>query len=318
MNKKINANALCAYARAAVGGGYVYGSSGQVCSLKLRESCAAANPSQKENILGLCAKWDGKRVWDCSGIFRGAWQALWQYRSGGATTIYNAWCTGPKGTIETMPDMPGVAVFRDKGGTKEHIGLYVGDGMVVDARGSSKGVLIGTVVSYSTWTHWAMLDDVDYENTLPSVEDIPALWTGYVKTKTGNGISLWETNAKKKNVIKIPDRAQVDVLGDLDGLGFAQARYSGHTGVADLQYVIPMDAEVPAQESYPATVVGVKIGLNLRTAPQLTANTLLLIPDGKTVEVFPTQQNGSFAYVLYEGRSGYCTASYLHRAEEAV
>ena len=175
MDKHINARDLCRYGLDAVGGGYVFGSSGQISTPAFRQSCAAANPSQKESILGPAAKWDGRRVWDCSGIFRGAWRALWQYKSGGATTIYNTWCS-IKGLIGTKPDLPGIAVFRDVNGTKQHMGLYLGDGMVVDARSTARGVLLGTLASYpSGWTHWAILDDVDYENKVPSPEDIPAL-----------------------------------------------------------------------------------------------------------------------------------------------
>lgn len=319
MLKHINAKDLCAYAKNAVGGGYVYGSQGEICTLALRQACAVANPSQKSNILGTSAKWDGKRVWDCSGIFRGAWRTFWQKKSGGATTIYNTWCTGEKGLIGTMPDVPGIALFRDANGTKEHIGLYIGGGMVIDARSSAKGVLICPLASHpSDWSHWAMLDDVDYENNILTVEDIPALWTGRVQTRTGGGISLWTSNTKKTAVTKMPEGVLVDVLSEPDALSFAQARYNGKTGDADLQYIIPMDGEKPAQDTYKAVVTGIKYGLDLRTSPQPIKNTVLLIPNNKEVEVFPSLASGSFAYVLYEGKAGYCTASYLCKIEEVA
>lgn len=309
MEKHINAKDLCAYALAAVGGGYVYGASGQTCSLAVRQSCAAANPSQKENILGICQKWDGKPVWDCSGIFRGAWRALWQYRSGGATTIYNTWCA-EKGEIGTMPDIAGVLVFRGTDAAKQHVGLYVGGGMVVDARGSSQGVLHGPLSGYP-WTHWAVADDVDMASALPSPGETPALWHGSVKTRTGGGISLWRNSAKKTALLKVAEGAAVDVLADADERGFAQARVGLVCGMADLQYIVPEDGEAPEQTTYAATVVGVSKGLNLRTSPDMGTNTLLLIPPGRTVEVFPRMASGAFAYVTYAGKTGYCTATKL-------
>lgn len=312
----IRAIDLCNYARNAVGGGYVFGSSGQRCSLSLRESCAAANPSQRENILGICAKWDGKYVWDCSGLFRGAWRALMAYRSGGATTIYRTWCT-QKGAIDTMPDEAGVLVFRGTESVKEHVGLYVGDGMVVDARGSSKGVLFAALGAYA-WTHWAKADDVDYANSGEPPVELPALWSGTIKTRTGGGVSLWLSSEKKYAVAKVPDGALVDVLGDPDGKGFAQARYNGHAGVVDLQYVVPDDGEEPAQETYLATVVDVNTGLNLRTSPENKQNTILLIPPGKTVEVYPTMRSGAYAYVVYAGRAGYATEAKLRKQAAEV
>lgn len=317
--KYINAKDLIAYALAAVGGGYVYGSSGQKCTLALRESCAVANPSQKENILGTSAKWDGKYVWDCSGLFRGAWRALWQYRSGGATTIYNTWCS-EKGTIDTMPDEAGVLVFRWNGSSMAHVGLYVGDGMVVDARGSSQGVLHGTLESYKVgWTHWAKADDVDYGDGLKEPEEVPALWTGYVKTKTGGGISLWPKPTNSGSAVaKVPEKACVDIMSDAPDGVYAEARHGRSTGYVNLTYIVPPDAEEPSFDSYVATVVDVKTGLNLRTSADMGKNTILLIPPGRTVEVFPAMKSGEFAYVRYEGKAGYCTKGKLRRAAEEV
>jgi len=172
---------LIDYANAAVGGGYVYGSSGQTCSPAFRESCAVANPSQRENIMGTSAKWDGKKVWDCSGIFRGASRALYAYRSGGATTIWKTWCTGYKTAFDPKSSTPaiGAAVFRANKTTpanKDHVGVYIGDGNVVEAKGASYGVLVSRLAD-GTWTDWALLDDYDYAalgtDSLPDAEDTP-------------------------------------------------------------------------------------------------------------------------------------------------
>ena len=323
--KKIPAKALCAYALAAVGGGYVYGSKGERCTPSLRESCAAANPSQKKNILEVSAKWDyNYNVWDCSGIMRGAWQKLSGKKSGGATSIYRDWCTR-KGPIETMPEVPGVLVFHGKVDAKgkpdmSHVGVYIGNGMVVDARGSREGVLYGTKESYKgKWSHWAMPDDVDYENTQPQEPEPeqPALWTGHVKTKTGNGISLWTDATKDKRVCTVPEGAEVDVLEDTDRRGFATCRYSGNVGLADMQYIVPTDGEEPDMSWYRARVKDVKTGLNLRSSPvNASANTILLMPLYAAVDVLAI--DGDFAHVLYNGVTGYATESYLERMPEEV
>ena len=236
MADKIRAADLVAYARAAVGGGYCFGASGQVCSLKQRQIWANDNPSAAKNLLGICAKWDGKKCWDCSGLFRGAWRALLKYRSGGATTIFNTW-TSETGTIDTMPDEPGLAVFRaneSKPATKEHVGLHIGGGLVVDARGSSAGVVIGTMASYGKWTHWARLADVDY-----SAQEAAAtvLWSGTVKTSKGKGISLWDSPSKATAYIGVPDGETVEVISEADTKGFVRGRYAGVIGYADSQYL---------------------------------------------------------------------------------
>ena len=233
---KIKASALVAYARNAVGGGYCFGASGQICTLKQRQVWANDNPSQSENLLGICAKWDGKPAWDCSGLFRGAWRELLKYRSGGATTIFNTW-SSETGTIDTMPDVPGIALFRANSKTpktKEHIGLYVGGGLVVDARGSNIGVVIGTIQSYGKWTHWAYLTDVDYSHI---ADTSTVYWRGTVKTSKGKGIGLWANSDKITQLASVSDGEIVEIIGATDAKGFALARYNNVVGVADTQYI---------------------------------------------------------------------------------
>lgn len=335
MSKHIRASDLVAYARAAIGGGYCFGSSGEICSLSRRQQWAEWNPSQRENLLTVCAKWDGKKVWDCSGLFRGAWRTLWQYRSGGATTIWREWLSekgeisptaiwqeglSERGEIGTMPDIPGVLLFRGDGTTMQHIGLSLGDGWVVDARGSKQGVLHTAFQVGYTWTHWGLAEDVDYADELPPIIEIPPLWTGTVKTKYGKGISLWQRPTNQgQAVCSVPEGAAIGILSDIPDGSYIEAQYAGRQGYANLQYVIPPDGEEPAFGTHEANVVGVKIGLNLRTGPALDRNTILLIPPGAVVEVYPEMGEGAFAYVRYEGRTGYCTARYLVRsAQEAV
>lgn len=253
----IKSSDLCAYALIAVNGGYIYGSSGQKCSYSVRKSCADANPSQRSTIMGKGAKWDGQYVWDCSGLFRGAWRALDKYKSGGATTIWNKWATR-KGTIDTMPDKPGIAVFRGDGKTMQHIGLYIGNGEVVDARSTDAGVVHQTLAQYGRWTHWAELEDVEYNGGAP---EETVLWRGTVKTKTGGGIGIWTDATKERKVAQIADGTLVDVLGETDAAGFAKARSGMNHGYVDTQYLIPEAAgdEGGEDEDYTPSVVWIAI-----------------------------------------------------------
>lgn len=246
---KIKAADLVTYARAAVGGGYCFGASGQMCSEKQRQIWAKDNPSASGNLLGICAKWDGKKVWDCSGLFRGAWRELLKAKRGGATTIFNTWAS-EKGTIDSMPDVPGVALFRANVGdesVKEHTGCYIGGGLVVDARSSALGVVVGTIASYGKWTHWAKLDDVDYSSVASASDpnaSLPTLWTGKVKTKRGGGVSLWLDEGKEDAAIKVPEDESVEVIDETSSSGFALARYNGTSGLIDTRYLIRTNSPI--------------------------------------------------------------------------
>ena len=64
------------------------------------------------------------------------------------------WCRsqGAKnGVIADIPDVPGVLVFMDG-----HVGVYVGDGYVIEARGFAHGV-VQTKLKERPWRHWAYL-----------------------------------------------------------------------------------------------------------------------------------------------------------------
>ncbi len=268
----IQAKDLCAYAQNAVGGGYCWGASGEICSPSFRQELALRAPNQAENLLGECAKWDGKRVWDCSGLLRGAWRALSSYRSGGATTIFNIWCK-ETGTIDTLPDIPGIALF--KANPKEgmdHVGIYIGKDQTIDARGSRKGVVADRLAAYE-WTHWGRLENMVYEDASETREENPLenklfqppLWTAHVRTITGNGISLWTDTAKTQAVTEVPEGAELSILCMPMGTNFVMARWGLAEGWADIRYLIPSQREVAsefrqaAQQAY--EILGKALGI---------------------------------------------------------
>ena len=174
---------LVEYLRSKVGCGYVWGASGETCSPSLREALAKRAPSQKGNILGTCAKWDGLQVFDCASLIREAFEAAGIIRASGATTIWRTWPFIEKGTIANLPqNEPGIAVFVSEGPDKmAHIGITIGGGLVVDCRGSAYGVLLGPVSGHK-WTHWARFAEVNYRATRPA---LPVVLPGVVATKTG-------------------------------------------------------------------------------------------------------------------------------------
>ena len=61
------------------------------------------------------------------------------------------------GTIDTMPDIPGLAVWHDG-----HIGVYIGGGQVVEAMGTKYGV-VKTELAGRGWTHWLKIPYINYD-----------------------------------------------------------------------------------------------------------------------------------------------------------
>lgn len=79
-----------------------------------------------------------------------------------------SWCKseGAKnGKIANLPDVPGVLLF-----SPGHVGVYVGDGYAVEARGFNYGV-VKTKVSARSWTSWAYMPDsvLEYDTANGSI-----------------------------------------------------------------------------------------------------------------------------------------------------
>ena len=146
--------------------GYVWGTFGQVLTESLLEQKISQYPSgvgDKEEIIR--EKWLGGRTADCVGLIKSyGWldadDLRIRYGSGGMPDIgadamyYNAQV---KGSLDTMPETPGLAVWRSG-----HIGVYVGDGEVIEAMGTAYGV-VRTQLAERSWTAWLEIPYISYD-----------------------------------------------------------------------------------------------------------------------------------------------------------
>ena len=148
------------------GWGYVWGTYGNV----LTESLLAYKVSQYPDGVGnhedtIRANWMGGRTTDCVGLIKGyGWLSTdtmtIDYGTHGMPDIganemfYNA---TRRGGIETMPDTPGLAVWK-----AGHIGVYIGNGEVIEAMDTRYGV-VKTKLQGRGWTHWLEVPGIKYD-----------------------------------------------------------------------------------------------------------------------------------------------------------
>lgn len=149
--------------------GYVYGAYGQVCTLDYLDQQEARYPGDEEaggpmRIAG--EQWLGKRVYDCIGLIKSyGWynaeaDAI-EYGTNGmkdfsANSIWNFVNEGDYGDIDDIPEIPGIAVCMDG-----HIGVYIGNGEVIEAQGTETGV-VKTQLENGSWTHWMKIPGIEY------------------------------------------------------------------------------------------------------------------------------------------------------------
>ena len=148
------------------GWGYVWGTYGCV----LTDSLFAYKLEQYPDGVGnyedfIRANWLGGRTTDCVGLIKGyGWlnpetRSIDYATNGmpdiGANQMY--YSASMSGTIDTMPGTPGLAVWHDG-----HIGVYIGDGYVIEAMGTKYGV-VKTQLAGRGWTHWLEIEYINYD-----------------------------------------------------------------------------------------------------------------------------------------------------------
>lgn len=153
----INANDLVAKFRYALenGWGYIWGTAGVMWTQ------AKQNAATREQTVKYGSRWIGHMVADCSGLFSWAFRQLGGYMYHGSDTMYRKYCT-EKGQLDGQDLQPGTAVFVYKKADNNfsHVGLYVGNGIVIEAASTAKGVVTSKVTD-SKWTNWGWLKGVD-------------------------------------------------------------------------------------------------------------------------------------------------------------
>ena len=87
----------------------------------------------------------------------------------GANSIME-WCKSKgadNGSMASFPHTPGAIMHKDG-----HVGIYVGNNQVVEARGFAYGIMISKL-SAVKWTDWALLPSsvLDYSETTPSLPE---------------------------------------------------------------------------------------------------------------------------------------------------
>lgn len=155
------AKGLVEYAKAQLGRPYWYGTFGQAASKPLYNYLKQAYPKHYQ------WEYDGTiaKVHDCCGLIKGY---LWCDSPEDNTPVYNeeqdisanmmrgiSACD----VIDTIPDVPGLLVFYDG-----HVGVYIGSGEVIEARGHAYGV-VKTKLSARPWKWWGYCPYLTYDKS---------------------------------------------------------------------------------------------------------------------------------------------------------
>ncbi len=145
--------------------GYVWGTYGCILDEWRLQQKIAQYPNSVGSYSDFIENnWLGGRTADCVGLIKGySWYDVEDGCFGycingmpdvGANGMYDN--AEEKGEIDTIPEIVGLAVWTDG-----HIGVYVGDGWVIEAMSTRDGVQ-RTRLNERPWTHWLKIPYIEY------------------------------------------------------------------------------------------------------------------------------------------------------------
>ena len=159
--------------------GYIWGTAGDLWTKAKQEALEKTTDANRANSRKYGSKWIGHYVADCSGLFSWAFRQLGSYMYHGSDTMYNKYCTAKGDLVKGARTdgqglKPGTAVFtyNQKTGKRGHVGLYVGDGKVIEAKGAQNGV-VQSKVTDAKWVNWGEMLRVDYSGEAPDPQPEP-------------------------------------------------------------------------------------------------------------------------------------------------
>lgn len=195
------------------GWGYVYSAQGQLYSLELAELWGNEKRAGKsyDYYVNKCSCWFEKIVVDCSGLVNEAFRSKdpnYEYKS--ANTLYSQ--AVQSGELSTIPEAPGVCVWRNG-----HIGIYIGNNLVIEAGGTSTGVVMSLLNAPATgvnWKYWGVLQDVDYSTIAETPPSAPP-------------VSFWLSRALEPTVPYMSGDDVSHVQAALESKGFSPGEING-------------------------------------------------------------------------------------------
>lgn len=198
---KKTAKGLVEYAYAQLGKPYWFGTFGNIATPSLLATKRKQYPryyDQSRYKVKFETQYN-QRVHDCIGLIKGY---LWSDTPTSTPKYVGSQDIGANamlgkckeaGNINTIPEIAGLLVFF-----KGHIGVYVGNGEVIEARGHDYGV-VKTKLKSRPWTHWGKCPYIEYGNTK---ETKPKTNTTNTKTTVKKTTTTKTSNATKTKTNK--------------------------------------------------------------------------------------------------------------------
>lgn len=184
---------------------------------------------------------------DCSGAFTYWYKQAGGYMYHGSNTMWRKYST-EKGKIGEIDLYPGMAVYKWRNDGKEpsqyqddgignfyHVGQYIGNGQVVEAKGTKYGVVYSCI---SQWTHASRQKNTDYDVDEVGLDNASTTSAFPVEgsVKTSGGVLRVRKSPVDGDVLgKLSNGTALTLIGETNG--WYKINYKGHVGYVSGDYV---------------------------------------------------------------------------------
>lgn len=255
-----------------VGCPYIYGGTGQPCTVEYRKARAAQYPDKAAKIKNNCprmsagakscvgCRWcdpetgTGKPAYDCAQLSRAAMAAVGISLVSGANSQWERTDWAYRGKIsEGYAEDEVALVFRWDSDHMGHVGIYTGDGYVVHAKGHDYGVVRERLAD-TAFTHWGQPEGLyDGKPARPilrqgasgqDVEYLQTLLCGVGEIITVDG----KFGPATTKAVKAFQKAQGLIVDGIVGAKTwtALEAATGHDAEPEPEPVVPDDEHIPA------------------------------------------------------------------------
>ncbi|MCQ2270983.1 MAG: LysM peptidoglycan-binding domain-containing protein [Bacteroidales bacterium] len=289
---------LVDYAKGQIGRPYWFGTFGQKASTSLLTSKRKQYPSYYTADDFAAQAKAGKKVHDCGGLIKGALMtpnadpnAIAKYNSKYDVDSDTMLKQCPEsGSIGSIPEIAGVLVFK-----KGHVGVYEGNGKVIEAKGHKWGVIRSNIKD-TPWTHWGKHKDVEYiKQGTPIIQaepvqnDVPTEKVTNYTVKAGDTLSgiCGRFGVNMNDVVRLNNISNPNIIR--------------------IGQVIKIAGEAKEPTNKVSKMTVTASALNVRSTPNGTI--IGVVNNGTVLNVIGN--DGEWYKVEYKNGTGYCHSNYL-------
>ena len=229
--------------------GYIYGMMGQTWTQKKQKIYSEPGHKNWQNTKAYGSQWIGRRVIDCSGVIAWACKQLNVTVSHHAHYLYTDYSTVKGKLINgrkqdgTIPRIGSLVYLSNDDGRKHHVGVYVGNNVVIEAKGTKWGVVTSNLAH---WDSWSELKYIQYSSA-PEDEFIPEIveLKKAITINPGSWLNLRSGPSKGNSVLaRIPRDTEVIVLDQSDPKWW-EINYNGKIGYVMSEFLEEIKKEEP-------------------------------------------------------------------------